>query len=213
MNLSRKELENIFKEVPVDYYQKGIQKNTLQRLWHTGKLRNILSLAEKNPDNILDVGCASGWFLNEVSKKFPKAKCFGIDLYEDAIKYGKRRYKKLNLVTADAHKIPFKDSTFELVICSEVLEHVLDSKKVVKEIRRVLAPNGIALIEMDSGNILFKTVWHWWTHMRKGVWKHAHLHPFDKRKLEKVIGEGGLIIVKKKSFNFTMAVAYKTKKS
>ncbi|MBI2031372.1 MAG: class I SAM-dependent methyltransferase [Candidatus Levybacteria bacterium] len=212
MNLYKRVLQDIWKEVPPDYYQKGVKKNILQRTWHKGKLKTILSFIEDYPQSILDVGCASGWFLNEVSRKFPKAECTGIDPYEDAIKYGKKKYEKLNLIVADGHDIPLPSSTFDLVICSEVLEHVANPEKVVGEIKRVMAPNGIALIEMDSGNILFRMIWYWWTHMRKGVWQHAHLHSFNAKKLEKIIKKGGLIIVEKKVFNFTMAVTYKTKK-
>ncbi|MEM4271002.1 MAG: class I SAM-dependent methyltransferase [Candidatus Pacearchaeota archaeon] len=212
MNLSEKDLRDIWEEVPPDYYQRGVKKNLLQRVWHTGKLKTILDLIDKPPRNVLDVGCASGWFLNEIFRKFPKAKYTGIDPYKEAIAYGKKNYKKLNLVVADGHKIPFPNSTFDLIICCEVLEHVTNPEKVVKEIKRVLTPNGTALIEMDSGNILFKIAWYWWTNIRKGVWQHAHLHSFNAKKLEKTIKRGGLIIIKKKVFNLTMAVAYKTKK-
>ncbi len=212
MKFTHEELETIWQTPPVDYYQKGVKKNVLQRIWHKGKLAAVTSLTKDNPKKILDVGCASGWFLHEISKKFSKTKCIGIDTYKEAILYGKKRYKNLTLVHADCHKIPFPPESFDLVICTEVLEHVLDPKKVVEEIKRVLKPDGIAVIEMDSGNFLFRIIWYWWTTMRNGVWKDAHIHPFTAKKLENIIKKGGLKILQKKIFNLTMAVAFQAKK-
>jgi len=212
MKFTQEELHAIWHKVPVDYYQKGVKNNILQRLWHRGKLVAVASLVNENTKKILDVGCASGWFLHMLSKKFPNAKCVGIDSYKDAIMYGKKKYKNLTLVDADGHKIPFSDESFDLVICTEMLEHVLDPNKVIQEIKRVLKPDGLAVIEMDSGNMLFRLIWYWWTNMRNGVWKDSHIQPFTASKLEGIIKKGGLKIKKKKNFNFTMAVAFQIKK-
>lgn len=47
---------------------------------------------------------------------------------------------------ADAHELPFKDNSYEIVICREVLEHVKDPKKVLSELHRVLVPGGVLLL-------------------------------------------------------------------
>lgn len=206
--LTQKQLTKIWNQVPPDYYQQGVKKSLLQRIWHTNKLNAILGLIEKKPQKILDVGCASGWFLNEVSKKYPKAECSGVDVYKKCIDYGNKRYKKLKLKHADAHKLPFKKNTFDLVICTEVLEHVVNPEKVIKEIKRVLKKDGVAIIEMDTGNFLFKAVWYWWTNIKHGVWEDSHIQVFNAKKLEKMIEENGLKIVKKKDFNYSMGIAF-----
>lgn len=112
----------------------------------------------------------------------------------------------------DVHALPFKNETFDTIICMEVLEHVKDPRKVLSEIKRVLTKNGMAIIEMDSGSIPFKIIWYWWTEVRNGVWKDAHLHVFNSSKLEKLIKKAGLEIEEKRFFNFGMAVAFKVKK-
>lgn len=205
-------LEEIWHQVPPDYYQKGVKKNLLQQIWHKQKLGIIISLINSSkitPKNILDVGCASGWFLKQISIQYPMADCIGIDVYKKAIKWGKSHYKSLRLIYADAHSLPFPNESFDLVICAEVLEHVIEPEKVLKEINRILTPKGIAIIEMDTGNLLFHIVWYWWTHLRHGVWKDAHIHAFNTEKLEKLIIKCGFSIVEKKIFNATMAVAYR----
>lgn len=213
---NHKTLKDIWHQVPPDYYQIGVKKNLFQRYWHTQKLHiitNSLALYKKPPEKILDVGSSSGWLLFEISKRFPSSKCFGIDVYQKAITYGKQLYKNLSLIHADAHKIPFPNETFDVVICTEVLEHVVNPEKVLKEIRRVLRSNGIAVIEMDSGNWLFKIVWHWWTNIRNGAWKDSHINAFHAKKLGKMIQDSGFKIWEQKFFNYSMAVAYFCKKT
>lgn len=206
-------LEYIWEQVPPDYYQKGIEKNFLQRLWHQRKLEAVSELiGDARPKSILDVGCASGWFLSQIARRFPKAKYIGVDVYKKAIQYAKEHYPSLKFMVADAHSLPFPANSCDIVICTEVLEHVLKPELVISEIKRILKPNGIAVIEMDTGNILFRTVWYWWTNLRKGVWKDSHLHSFNTEKLGKMINKDGLVISKKKIFNFSMAVAFRLEK-
>lgn len=200
--------KEILKQVPPNYYQRGIKNNFLQRAWHNGKLKSVESLIDNDPKNILDVGCASGWFLHSLHLKFPKSKCTGVDKYRNAIIYGNKKYKSLKLIYADAHSLPFKAGSFDLIICTEVLEHVKDPQIVLKEIKRVLSKKGVAIIEMDSGNWLFRVSWYWWTNMRKGVWRDSHIHLFDANKLEKLIKKNGFKIKKKKIFNYSMGVAF-----
>src|SRR5258708_44973 len=213
---SEKELEHIWHKVPPNYYQNGVKKNILQRIWHTGKVKNIVQFINsisKTPENILDVGCASGLFLSEISRKFPNAKYTGVDVYEEAITYGKKQYKNLQLVEADGHTLPFVKNSFDVVICNEVLEHVVDPGKVLQEIKRVLSPEGCAIIEMDTGNFLFRFVWYFWTHARHGVWEDAHIQVFNTKILEDLIKKNGFTIIKKKIFNSSMAVVFLLKKS
>lgn len=204
--------KEILHQVPANYYQNGVKNNFLQRKWHSGKLNAVLDLIENEPKNVLDVGSASGWFLHNINKKYPKSKCVGIDKYKEAVVYGNKKYKNLKLIYADAHNLPFKAGSFDLIICTEVLEHVKDPDIVLKEIKRVLSKKGDAIIEMDSGNILFRAAWYWWTNLRRGVWMDSHLHVFNIKKLERIIKKSGLKIKRRKVFNYSMGVAFLLKK-
>lgn len=208
-------LEEIWDQVPSDYYQRSVETNLLQRMWHTRKLKMVIKVmgGEKNmPKKILDVGCASGWFLSKLWEEYPKASYAGVDVHKKAIDYGKKRYKNLKLICADAHSLPFPNESFDVVICTEVLEHVKNPEKVLREIKRVLTKDGIAIIEMDSGNLLFRAIWYWWVHLRRGVWRDSHIHTFDTAILQNLILESGFLIVRKETFNLKMAVAFVVKK-
>lgn len=59
----------------------------------------------------------------------------------------RKRYRHIpELVTADLTDLPFDAASFDVVICSHVLEHVPDDRKAMSEIRRVLIPSGTALL-------------------------------------------------------------------
>lgn len=204
--------KHIIEQVPPNYYQKGIKENFLQRFWHGKKLNEVAKAVKesksKNREKILDVGSASGWFISEISKKFPESKCFGIDIYDKGISYAKKKYPQIEFKVADAHSIPYKDNFFNVVICTEVLEHVDDPWQVVMEIKRVLKRNGVAIIELDSGSWLFSIVWYLWRKSKGRIWNESHLHSFNVKKLDKLINSCGFKIIRKKKFNFGMAMIF-----
>ncbi len=201
-------LHSIIENVPVDYYQNGTKNNFLQRYWHFNKLKKVISFIDFNPKRILDVGCASGWFLSEVLKIHKDAKAYGIDVYEEAIDYGSKLYPKINFSVSDAHKTKFPDKYFDLVICTEVIEHLEDPKKAIIEMKRILSKDGRIILEVDSGSILFSIVWFLWRKINGKVWNDSHLHSFNIEKLENTVNEIGLRVVKKEKFNFGMAMIF-----
>jgi len=101
-------------------------------------------------NSILDIGAGTGRFI------FPLREAgyamYGIDISERMIKIAKSKAKgeTLNLITANAKAIPFKDSTFNCVISYRTLIHIPAYKGVVKEISRVLKPDGIAILEFNN---------------------------------------------------------------
>src|SRR5688572_6453658 len=55
-------------------------------------------------------------------------------------------------VKMDIHQIPFPENTFDVVLCNHVLEHVNDDIRAMREIRRVLKPNGFAILQVPFFN-------------------------------------------------------------
>ncbi len=96
---------------------------------------------------VLDCGCGHGemsYTLAEDAKLV-----YGIDIDPDSLKRAREPFfgnQKPNITykIGDARSIPFPDSFFDFVFCSEVIEHVEDYKKVFEEINRVLKKGGKA---------------------------------------------------------------------
>jgi SAM-dependent methyltransferase len=98
---------------------------------------------------VLDAGCGSGRHLCE-SFRTPGVDVAGVDLNRDDLGKAKgflslmaKEQKGRWLVAqADVTKLPFADGSFDIVICSEVLEHIVDNRTAVAELVRVLKPGG-----------------------------------------------------------------------
>jgi ubiquinone/menaquinone biosynthesis C-methylase UbiE len=80
---------------------------------------------------MLDVGCGMG----DLLEKFPGRHRRGIDISEDYLKIGRKR--RLPVSYGEAENIPFPDDSFEVVLATDILEHVFDLNAVVKELVRV----------------------------------------------------------------------------
>lgn len=207
------EITRILNQVPPDYYQKGVQSNPLQRYWHGEKVKTFEKISKGLvPKKILDVGCASGMMASKIGKIFPKAKIVALDAYPAAISFGKKKYPQISFVLADAHSLPFKKNSFDIVTCYETIEHVSNPLKVLQELKRITKPEGRVILAMDSGNLVFRIIWFIWENSKGRVWKHAHLHPFKHQLLEKLIKRSGFKIITKKFSHFGMEVSFLLKK-
>lgn len=60
-------------------------------------------------------------------------------------------------VKADILDLPFEDNSFDVIICNHVLEHIIDDKKAMSELYRVMKPKGWGIIKVPMKNALEKT--------------------------------------------------------
>ncbi len=132
--------------------------NVLNRESRKKKAQKIIKILEDyhgpKLDNLacLDIGCSTGWISKYLSHKFRKV--IAIDTDKEALAIAKKNINQANLYFKDASamNLPFKDSTFDAVICNHIYEHVPDSKKLFNEIYRVLKKGGICYF--SAGNKL-----------------------------------------------------------
>ncbi|MCR4324837.1 MAG: class I SAM-dependent methyltransferase [Candidatus Curtissbacteria bacterium] len=127
-------------------------------------VRHILSNTNKTPGLIADIGAGYGQFsLNLVSLGFevvaiePSTKDRKIIKYY----YNKLRKKKgrLKVIDGTAEKIPLKSGVVDLCVFSQVLEHVQDPEKSLKELARILKPGGF--IYLSCPNYFFPVEQHY----------------------------------------------------
>ena len=107
----------------------------------------IMKIKKPKVVRILDVGCGDGvilYLLNKICKK-DKLELYGIDSSEIALKIAKRKNPDVNLKTADVYDLPFEDNFFDLIVSSDVLEHVLNPEQMLSEINRVGKDNSYVI--------------------------------------------------------------------
>ncbi len=125
--------------------------------WFVGRRNIILSLldqhVDRSPNNrrILDVGCGTGANLRYFSRY---GKVTGIDLSKSALQFCNLR-GKYDLIQASGEEIPFRDNSFDVITMLDVLEHIEEDAKTLKELYRVLKPRGTLLITVPAYNFLW----------------------------------------------------------
>ena len=124
-----------------------VAQNQDRHWWYQGMVainKSLLDnyLPKKKGLKILDAGCGPGAMLPHLAKY---GDVIGVDISEDALKYAKKRGK---VKKGDITNIDFKDETFDLVVCMDVLYHmwVKDETSALKEFNRVLKKDGILLL-------------------------------------------------------------------
>jgi ubiquinone/menaquinone biosynthesis C-methylase UbiE len=104
-------------------------------------------LQTESHHTVLDVGCGAGNVLAGIGN----CNIVGIDLSEYLLlKCRERLNGRGYLGIADAQCLPFKDSSFDRVICSEVIEHVVAPTLLLSEIARVMKKDGIVIFTIPN---------------------------------------------------------------
>ena len=93
--------------------------------------------------SVLDIGASTGIIDSCLASEVGSV--VGMDIDESAVAYACKKYWRENLFfcVGDALDVPFGDDTFDIVICSQIYEHVADAWKMMDEVWRVLVPGGV----------------------------------------------------------------------
>lgn len=121
-----------------DNYKKHTASNPIQRFlidrFFNTLLREVKTL---QPVSILDVGCGEGFTLDKFYNNNLGKELVGIDFLDKAIEIGKKAHPHLKLQPGTIYHIPFKPSSFDLVVCTEVLEHLEFPEKALDQLEKV----------------------------------------------------------------------------
>ncbi len=94
-------------------------------------------------DAVLDVGCGTGRLIPFLCQTVgAEGLVVGSDFSDEMLRIAKKNYwqKKLFFLQADAQKLPFRENSFEAVICLALFPHLPDKLSALKEFRRILKP-------------------------------------------------------------------------
>lgn len=110
----------------------------------------------------IEIGCGSGTYAVELVAR--GRNCLATDISQSALRLTEekaRRLYNLKIKTkiVDALGMPFPSNTFDLVFSDGVIEH-LDIPRVLKEMKRVLKPEGWLVAKVPSGSFLYKIVYY-----------------------------------------------------
>lgn len=127
--------KDYFEEVYQDYERQNPKR----------KLNSYLNqiLKHKKSGKLLDIGCARGNFIKNAGGFF---EVFGIDISKHAVNEAKR--SGLDAKVAKAEKTGFKKDEFDVITMFDVIEHLSDLSILLKEIKRILRPEGLLVLSV-----------------------------------------------------------------
>lgn len=102
-------------------------------------------LKKKKIQKIADLGCGDGGIISSIIQKYPHKKIIGIDISPRRIRDLKRKYRKnsdYKFFCRDVIKTKLPSKYFDLIICTQVIEHLENDRKLIREVYRLLKPSG-----------------------------------------------------------------------
>lgn len=167
-------------------------------------LRNI----EAN-DLVLDLGCGGGQHSIRVAGKCKKI--IGVDYSQRQLEIAKnsardKKIKNIKFIKLDLErKLPFKNNSFNKILCLDVLEHLNKRKQLLMEIKRVLKPKGIFFTSLPHKNTSWKKI-------QRKVGLNSYTDPDHKveyslNEIKKLFSKTGFKILKVKPIVFDTPLA------
>jgi SAM-dependent methyltransferase len=142
------ELSDIHEEtVGVDHFM-GVasRRHTLEQLE-----RNLTTSAPV----ILEIGSLSGFLLEDVPRSFPDALLIGADADRASLEQIIKKRQDVPLMQFDLLHCPLPDGCVDAVVMLNVLEHIKDDAGALRQIRRILKPGGLLVLEVPAGPRLY----------------------------------------------------------
>jgi len=124
--------------VDTSNYRKHTSDNPVQRKlidrFHA-KITGIVTSLE--PATLLDAGCGEGFVADIFQKAMPQARITGFDVLQDSVKLAQLRNPRGSFAVGDIYNIDHPDDAFDVVYCFEVLEHLHEPDRALREMARV----------------------------------------------------------------------------
>ncbi len=158
---------------------------------------------KKEVKNILDVGCGYGLLSKELKKTFPKLDFYGIEHSKEASRSSQKILKLLqcNIEDIALIKRKLKTQKFDVIIFSDVLEHLYDPVDIIKSYQSFLNQDGTIVVTVPNIANIFSRLALLFGHFNyneTGVMDKTHIRFFNKQNLKQLAKESNLQIVAQK---------------
>lgn len=154
-------------------------------------------------NTLLNLGCSDGYYDNFLAKKYNKVVGFEINEKDLMIARQNKKEKNIEYILGNGKKLPFKNNSFDTIICVDVLEHVKEDNKLISEIHRVLKINGRIIITVPHENFPFSndpinfSLRLFKKHIPIGLWGFGHCRLYSVSELSKKLKKYNLQPIKK----------------
>jgi SAM-dependent methyltransferase len=132
-----------------DLHEESSRTHFIDRWTRAAMLERVGNVAEEG--TIADLGCSTGYLLEDLRAAYPRARLVGVDLVAPGLRKAHELLADALLLRADVCALPIADSSVDAVVSANLLEHVPDDEGALREMQRVLRPGGRAVIVVPAG--------------------------------------------------------------
>lgn len=145
MNKAPSEIKKMFNSIASNYDR---MNNIISFGMHKIIKKSCIKLLQINTDTqLLDLCTGTGDFISMTDVK----NSIGVDFSENMLDIARKKHPKHNFLQADCTELPFNDNCFDIITMGYGLRNIENREKALKEIYRVLKPNG-KFLQLDFGN-------------------------------------------------------------
>jgi len=174
--------------------------------WHV--LKNILKSHIKNDMAILDLGGNDGYISYKLRILSPLSDITVVDIDRPGLEIAKSM--GLKTLYASVIDLPFSDKSIDIVLCLDIIEHIIEDEKCIHEISRILKKNGnIFLTTPKENGVTFPFMNHESIININRNWGHVRIG-YSLEKIKEMFEKNNLILLKKEQyFNILSRLLYR----
>jgi len=174
---------NAFQDPSAEYY------NTEKRF--------LFHMIPVGPNVVLDLGCAAGFVGKAMLESNRAVEVSGVEIFEPAAVEARKHYKVVHVGDIEEMSLSY-DKCFDLVICGDVLEHLKDPGKVLRQIHGWLKDGGGVVCCVP--NVRYWRIWRDlvfkgdWEYVSEGIMDQTHLRFFTTKSFKKMLTDASFAV-------------------
>jgi ubiquinone/menaquinone biosynthesis C-methylase UbiE len=185
-----------------DHWSSRYEHSWMQRVLFDPAHHATLALAAgfvDQPTSVLDVGCGTGKLLRQARVYWPEAQLIGVDPAKGMIEMAQRLTPNATFFTSMAEALPLSDASVDLALSTISFHHWHDQAAGIREIARVLRPEGyFLLVDMSFPDWLVRVFRLRRVHSRAGLHALFHQAGLQVQTQKKIAWRGWLVTAGKK---------------
>lgn len=163
---------------------------------YVGRAREeILPLLPQQCERVLELGCGSGATLAYLKRLKLSRWTAGVELHHETAAYARGQVDLVLDGNIEQIDLPFEPGSFDVILCLDVLEHLIDPWRVLRAMKGFLSPNGVIIASIPNVRhasvVLPLLLQGRWEYAESGLLDRSHLRFFTRRTAIKLFESSG----------------------
>lgn len=164
--------------------------------YHRNIRKDILPLIPAKVDRVLDVGCGAGSTLAWLKSKKLCTWTAGIESFSDAAAEACAAVDVVYKGNIEKMSLPIENESLDLILCLDILEHLVDPWTVTQRLQKLLKPGGALIVSLPnirSKRVVFPLLFKGkWEYCEFGILDRTHLRFFTRGSAIELVESAGL---------------------